>query len=211
MKAVQMIHCIGAGSIGSFATQLLAILSRNLEFELALYDFDIVEPHNTTNQLYWKNDLGGGKKKPLKVVRLKKILRRFSNVAVSTCRKKVAEDTVLSEIVVVMVDSIASRKKIFQAVRYNASVHLFIDARSGGKHAIVYAFDPRIRDNVRQYEKTLEGTPAPPPCADARTLPVLNIIAGVIGYYVIQEEIPLRFSKTLINIDGPPIMDSSIT
>lgn len=211
MRTIQMIHCIGAGSIGSFAAQLLAILSRNLEFELALYDFDIVEPHNTVNQLYWKNDLGGGKKKPLKVVRLKKILRRFSNVAVSICKKRVVEKTALSEIVVVMVDSILSRKKIFQAVRYNAGVHLFIDARSGGKFATVYAFDPRIADNVRQYEKTLEGSAAPPPCADARTLPVLSIIAGVIGYYVAQEKMPLRFSRTLINIDGPPIMDSSTT
>lgn len=211
--AKKMVHLIGAGSIGSFTDLLLTVISRNLELELAIYDFDSVEPHNTINQLFWKGDAGTVKNKVFKVTALKKIMSRFTNAKIYAQRQKVNETSVLSEIVVVMVDKIEERKKIFQAVKYNAGVTLFIDARSGGKHAVVYALDPRIADHVRRYEKTLEGVAVPAPCADARTLPILSLIAGTVGQLIIlyyKEESPFNFSQTLINIDGLPIISSSI-
>lgn len=207
----KIIHLIGAGSIGSFTDFLLAVISRNLGFKLAIYDFDEVEPHNTINQLYWGNYFRKRKKKIFKVDLLKKLLRRFSSVAIYKRRQEVVGTTKLSGIVVVMVDSLKSRKEIFQAAKYNAGVYLYIDARSGGKHATIYAFDPRIADHVSLYEKTLEGQTATPPCADADTIPILFLIAGAVGQLIIlyEEESPLRLNKTLISIDQLPIMNSS--
>ena len=207
----KIIHCIGAGSIGSFTDFLLAVVARNLGLELALYDFDIIESGNLVNQLFWKPDLGRGKEKIFKVRALKKIIRRFSSVSVYTSRERVGRNTPLSGIVVVMVDSLQARREIFQAVKFNTAVSLYIDARSGGKHATVFALNPIDIDQVRVYEKTLEGQAALPPCADPNTLPVLSLVAGVIGQLVLlyQDERPLRLSKTLINIDKLPIVEGS--
>ena len=207
----KIIHCIGAGSIGSFTDLLLAIMARTPTWELALYDFDIIEGGNLVNQLYWKPDLGRSKKKVFKLAALKKIIRRFSGVKVYTSKKKVGRKTPLSGIVVVMVDSLAARREIFQAVKFNTAVSLYIDARSGGKHAIVFALNPIDIDQVRAYEKTLEGQAAPPPCADPQTLPVLSLIAGVVGQLVLlyQDERPLHLERVLINIDKLPIVGSS--
>lgn len=206
----KIIHCVGAGSIGSFTDLLLAVIARNLNLELALYDFDIIERGNLVNQLYWKPDLGRRKKKVLKVAALKKIIRRFSDTLVYASRKKVGGKTPLSGIVVVMVDSLAARREIFRAVKFNTGVSLYIDARSGGKHATVFTLNPLDIDQVRIYEKTLEGQAAPPPCADPNTMPILSLIAGVIGQLILlyKDERPLHLSRTLINIDKLPIVDS---
>ena len=210
MNNAKMIHLIGSGSIGSFASLLLAIIGRNMELELAFYDFDIVERHNLINQLYWKRDLPGGRRKVFKVAALKRVLRFFSDVPVCALREKVDGKTEFSGIVVVMVDKLTEREEIFEAVKYNAAVPLYIDARSGGRHAVVYPVDPPLPDNVRRYEKTLKGTPSPAPCADARTVPMLFLIAGAIGQFIILygEDGTLRFCKALLNIDGFPIISS---
>ena len=62
----QRIHIIGCGSVGSTLAELLV---RNGLTKLTLWDFDLVEPHNLSNQMFRHKDIGN-----LKVEALRDIL-----------------------------------------------------------------------------------------------------------------------------------------
>lgn len=180
-KKTEVLHLIGAGSIGSFAAFLFAIIGRNISLSMAIYDFDKVERHNTENQIYRDLDVGRKDNPVFKARALEKILKEFSPAPVKAVRHRVGENDEFVGTVIVMVDSLEERRKIFQAVRFHSGVKLYIDARSGGTSAVVYALDPRDPDDVRLYESTLKGKGAAAPCADANTIPTLFAIASVIG------------------------------
>ena len=96
---------------------------------------------------------------------------------------RVNRATPLHGIVVVTVDNMKARREAFEAAKYRADVSLFVDARSGGDGAMVYALDPRDPDQVRRYEETLyeDEEAIPAPCADERTIPTIFAIAAAIA------------------------------
>lgn len=201
---------IGAGSVGSTIALELALMGRTIPTALETYDDDTVEAHNPTNQLYRDEDVRSGEPHVYKVDALVKILGALSNMVVTPRREKVTEHTRLVGTVIVAVHNMRERKKIFQAVRFNAGVPLFIDTRSGGAHAIAYVINPCDPDHVAAYESTLydESESAPEPCADAHTIPTLWAIAAVVARileeYARNPLIPPQ--RVLINFDGLPII-----
>lgn len=204
----RIVNLVGAGSIGSFTDFLLAIMGRNIPTHLLIWDYDKVEPHNQVNQLYRSEDAECCSPISFKVDALKEILGKFSNVDILVFKDKVGEETELRGNTVVMVDSLEERRKIFKAVKYRASVPLYIDARSGGERAVVYAFDPRDIDQVLRYEKTLEGYGSPAPCANPDTIPTLFAIASVIARMLdefTKSKVAI-FTEVLINFSRIPII-----
>lgn len=211
---MQTVTLIGAGSIGSITALLLALIARNIPLRFLIYDFDTVALHNPINQLYRNKDIGSEDTPVYKVAALQKILQDFSSAEIIVCQENVGPETILGGIVVVMVDSMRERKSIFAASRYNAVIPLYIDARSGGKFAVIYGLDPRDPDDITLYEKTLysDEKASPAPCADARTIPTLFAIASVIARIInefLEKELK-RFSESLINYQSMPIIQSGI-
>lgn len=151
------ITIIGNGGIGSPTAKISGSMGIG---KLRLIDFDIVEEPNRPSQGYREQDVG----KP-KVQALKEIIGELAENCEVTAIMEEYINQPLSGIVVSAVDSIAARKKIWQIVRYNPLVPLFIDGRLAGKTLEIYTALPFQVESVNRYEKTLVGETTPLPCA----------------------------------------------
>ena len=178
-----MINVIGAGSLGSFCVFLLAKMIEVLKCQIRVIDFDKVELRNVQNQLYRVEDVG-----ELKIVALRDIISNTFNVEILTEASKVDEKTDLRGIVVVLVDNMETRKKIFESCKFNSSVDYLIDARTGIGGAMVFALDPKDRDWVARYQVLLypDSETEPLPCATPETVPTLWAVAAVIAKLIVN-------------------------
>lgn len=116
------IHIIGVGAVGSYIALTLAKLGIK---KLYIWDFDIVEEHNITNQVYDYNDLGKPKTEALK----EHLLRNNPDMTVY-CKGKYT-DQYLKGIIFLTVDKIKLRKTILEDLMYNPFIKLVIDGRIG--------------------------------------------------------------------------------
>jgi len=137
---------IGVGGIGSFAVLALAKMGCS---DITVYDDDSVEIRNLPNQYYKVADVG----RP-KVAALRNIVRDFTDTEITAINNKFAEQP-LSGIVISAVDSMDVRKAIWQRVRYNPKVRLYLDGRFGAEVLRLYSVNPLDPDDIRLYEDSL--------------------------------------------------------
>lgn len=116
------IHVIGVGAVGSYIALTLAKLGIK---KLYIWDFDTVEEHNITNQVYNYNDLG----KP-KTLALKSHLEANNPNIEVICRGKYIDQNIKG-IIFLTVDKIKLRKTIIEDLMYNPFIKLVIDGRIG--------------------------------------------------------------------------------
>ena len=145
----QPVTIIGAGAVGSFVALALAKMGAQL---IAVYDDDRIEDHNLPNQFYRVRDLG-----MLKVVALQDIVREYTGTIIEALPVKY-EKQELEGVVIVAADNMEARRKIWEQVRYQTKVPLYIDTRMGAEVAIVHAVKPLDVDDVRAYEATLHSS-----------------------------------------------------
>lgn len=181
---------IGAGGIGSAAALELAKMGVE---DLTVFDFDRVEDENLNSQWYLLDDVG----KP-KVEALAAGVRSSAGFDLKA-RCERYEDQPLEGVVIAAVDSMAVRSKIWEQVKLNPSVDLFIDARMGGLVALVQAVRPCDPDDIRRYEARLHGddAAAQEPCTGRaivfNTFGVASIISAILRrWWVDGELIPMR-------------------
>lgn len=182
------VHVVGVGGLGSPIALALAKLGCP---RIHLYDPDSVEPHNLPNQVYRVRDVG----RP-KVEALAELLQEFVPAAVTPHTEKVGVAD-LSGIVVSAVDSMASRRAIWEgSVRYRTGVRLLVDARLGGEVGRVLAVLPASPIDVDRYEATLFADAAAyeDACTAQATIytgfGVAALVAGAIKRHVRQQELP---------------------
>lgn len=127
----QTIHLIGAGAVGSnVANQLVRLGFTNI----IIYDFDIINSHNITNQMYNNSDIG-----KLKVEALKEHLLAINpNLSLIINKKGWDENTALNGIVITTVDSIELRKQIVENNLYNLNIEALVDIRIGLEEGQAY-------------------------------------------------------------------------
>ena len=148
---------VGAGGIGSPTILLLAKMGVP---DITVLDDDLVEEHNLPSQLYRREDLG----KP-KVQAIAEAAASYAGCRI-TARHERYVDQPLSGVVISAVDGMDSRKAIWEQVRWNPNVELFIDGRMGGQVALVLAARPHDPDDVARYEQYLfaQSEAAPESC-----------------------------------------------
>lgn len=147
LEALQ-VTVIGVGGIGSPTT--LALSKMGVE-NITVYDNDKIEAHNFPNQMYRLFDFGKHKTDCLK-----EICQEFTGIEIVSKPEKYV-DQKLKGLVVSGVDSMEARKTIWEKIKYNPAVDLYIDGRMGGETAIIYTVKPCDPDSVREYEKTLHS------------------------------------------------------
>jgi molybdopterin/thiamine biosynthesis adenylyltransferase len=158
------VNLVGAGGLGSSIG--LAVIKMGCP-RLHVFDPDRVEPHNLPNQLYRLADVD----RP-KAVALSAFLREFSPAEITAVEEKVV-DRVLTGVVIAAVDSMASRRDIWEnCVRYRLAVPLFIDTRMGGEVGRVLTVNPSNPSSVERYEATLftDDEGAEDPCTAQATI-----------------------------------------
>jgi len=174
---------IGAGSIGSTTAIWLGKMGIT---NLTINDDDLVEEHNWSNQLYSEADIG----RP-KVEALWDQMERFCGFTPRAVAHRYTDEP-LTEVVISAVDSMTSRKAIWQSVKKQPQVQLYIDARMGLETLIVHS----VRRSSRNYSKSLhsDSDGLQEPCT-ARTIcytPLMAsaVICNLVKRYVNNEEIP---------------------
>jgi len=159
------IHIIGCGATGSH----LAIELIKLGCErLILWDFDIVESHNLTNQIWNIEDIG-----KLKNVALKEHILKINpdiEEKITLKAKWTPEEPLLTDIVFNCVDSIELRKEIYEVNQYNKLLQYMLDPRLGSTTGSVYCYkwEPKnieklialtnFKDDEMDVERSLCGT-----------------------------------------------------
>ena len=202
------ITLIGAGSVGGFVGLLLAQIARFKPMLLDVFDPDTVEAKNCINQIYRDTHLDMPK-----VTALADILRTHSGMDIRPLAERADAATPLAGIVISAVDSMQERINIFEAIRYNAGIALYIDSRAGERLGVIYALDPRDTDQVEAYERYLhpDTSGAPAPCAEPESNPFLFAMASAIVQLLQQyAHTPLHRARTiLLNYQTAPIIQSS--
>jgi len=181
---------IGAGSIGSTTAVWLGKMGIT---NMTVFDDDLVEEHNWSNQLYSEADIG----RP-KVEALWDVMERLCSFTPRSIAHRYTDEP-LTEVVISAVDSMTSRKAIWQSVKKQPHVQLYIDARMGLETLIVHA----VRRSSRTYAKSLHSDAGglQEPCT-ARTIcytPLMAsaVICNLVKRYVNSEEIPKQIVTDL--------------
>lgn len=173
------VHVIGLGGIGS--ALVLPLVKLGLRSELHLWDDDaVIEPHNIPAQLlYRRSDIG----KP-KAATAAEILEPYCEPQCTLVphAQKVTQETPLSGVVIGGVDSMTSRKAIWEAVQFNPEVPLYIDGRIGGEQIQLFTANPSDIDEITFYQGWLfdDSEGAELPCAARTVIGPPVTLAGMI-------------------------------
>lgn len=168
------IHIIGVGAVGS---QLAEILTRIGFEELYLYDFDVVDAHNITNQAYFETQIGQSKLEALTNT-CTQINSRFKPKLKIEGWQPGAR---LSGHIMLAVDNIDTRRAIVKENLHNTNIISFSDYRMGLTNAQHYFSpwdNPKLKENFlasMQFTRE-EAKEATPVSACGTTLSVLPTI-----------------------------------
>lgn len=163
---------IGAGSVGSKLVLELASIGCT---EITVWDGDDVASHNVPMSAYRHTDLGR-----FKTIALQELVRDKSGVNIKVVQRMYNGEP-LQGTVVSCVDWMDERKKIWEQVRHNPLVDLFVDTRTAIQLLEVYAVQPCNNEDVAFYETRLypSSDAIRPTCGTHGISPVTSITAGV--------------------------------
>jgi hypothetical protein len=170
----QPITVIGAGATGSRIALSLAKLGVQ---NLTVYDFDIVESHNIANQAYGNNDIG----KP-KVQALAELIKLQTGLVINAMNERVTPLTVISGYVFLLVDSMETRKTLWDdIIKFKFNIPYMIETRMGIDQGRVYTINPTDVDNTDFWEKSWypDGEAELSPCGSTISVgPTAELVSG---------------------------------
>jgi len=148
-KYAKPITVLGAGSVGSWVVVMLSKLGIK---KITVYDGDAIESHNIPPSAYGISDLG-----MFKVFALRELALRQSGTEINAIpRMYVGEQ--LRDSVIACVDSMEARQKIWNEVKGNPLVDVFIDTRVAAELVSVFAVNPCNPEDVAYYEHFMYPT-----------------------------------------------------
>ena len=177
------IHIIGCGAIGSHVAEQLARMGCE---NIHLWDFDIVSPHNITNQMFLHVDIGYNKTSCVAEMMLEINPDLAGKV---TMHHKGWVDEPLTGYVFLCVDNIDLRRQIITVNQYNPNCIAFFDFRMRLTDAQHYM---AVRDDAAQMKKLLESMAfshaeakdATPKSACNVELSVIYTVKGIVSFGV---------------------------
>lgn len=144
MDVTDDIHIIGVGAVGSYIALQIAKLGMR---KLHIWDFDDVEEHNITNQVYTFKDIGKQKTEALRDHLL------ASNPEMEIVIHGKYERQPLSGYVFMEVDSVELRHQIAEINQFNRMIKFVIDGRIGLSSGQVFVVNWASNAAVDNYLK----------------------------------------------------------
>jgi len=203
----------GAGGIGSWTAFFLA----RIGYLVKIIDFDTVETHNLSGQLFRTEDIG-----KRKVSAVKQLTQTFCNTSIATSVDSVDDDYIIdTPYVVSAFDNMQARENLFNAFvtyceiteeivsnhleendgqmidRGLSSRPIFIDGRLEGEQLQIYCVRGNTED-IEKYRQTLfsDGDVEEAPCSFKQTSHNACLIASLITSLFTN-----NFSNEVIGID----------
>ncbi len=167
---------VGCGGIGSPTALLLAKMGCP---HMCLMDRDTVEAPNIPNQFFRMEDVGR-----TKVDALQRTIRTFVDECRVEAHPVFFDGTQAPRgIIISGLDHIDERRKLWEYIRWNVHVPLYIDARLGGESIQVYTLSPVDADQVAFYEESFfDAKDALPLSCTAQSIMYVGfLVAGIIG------------------------------
>ena len=146
-ELVPNIHLIGCGSVGS--TIALGLAKMGIQ-NVTLYDFDIIEEHNVSNQMFGIKDVG-----KLKTETLRNIILDNTGIDYDIVSSRVEKGTKFNGIVFLIVDSLKTRLDIFRSQINNFQCLGIIDTRTAVWDARCYYANPNEPIHKKKYQESL--------------------------------------------------------
>lgn len=178
----------GAGGISSWT--VLALSRLNLG-EIFVYDNDIVSPYNLAGQFYRQGNIGDSK-----AFSLSMNARLFSpDSSITYINERIFSHTILTrntlenEIAISGVDSMSSRKDIYDCLSRNGFTGLYIDGRLSADTFQVICFDFTDTDLRLRYESEYlfdDSEAEEPICSFKQTTYMAMMIGAVISNLVVN-------------------------
>jgi len=146
------VHIIGCGSVGSVVAENLARFGIT---QMTLYDFDVVESKNISNQLFDHEDIGRPKVEALAdhLARINPDVKKDLRV-----QTKGYVNQNLAGYVFLCVDSIELRQKIAKSCAGNSFIKGFFDFRTRLTDAQHYAADWSDQQMVKSFIASMDFT-----------------------------------------------------
>lgn len=146
--------------------------------DITVYDGDTVEDHNLPNQLYGLDDIGHNK-----AYSLARKIQSELGISARCVQRHFTNDTT-GEIVISCVDSMQTRIDIWQHVKKQRDVRLYLEARMGAEMCRIYSINPNY--NIPWYEDMLytDDHALPLPCTARATIYTGSLIASLLCYQV---------------------------
>jgi hypothetical protein len=145
-RDVKSVTVIGAGSVGSWLALNLASVGCE---DITVWDADDVESHNVPMSAYGLRDVG-----KLKVRALAELIEHKTGVHITTVERMYAGEP-LAGSVAACVDWMDERKKIWERVRDNPNVDVFVDTRVSEEFVAVYGFNPCDPESMKHYDRLM--------------------------------------------------------
>ena len=177
------IHIVGCGAIGSHVAEQLARMGCE---NIHLWDFDIVSPHNITNQMFIHADIGYNKTTCVAEA-MQEINPDLAGKV--TMHHKGWQGEPLTGYVFLCVDNIDLRREIVTVNQYNPNCLAFFDFRMRLTDAQHYM---AVREDAAQMKKLLESMAfshaeakdATPKSACNVELSVIYTVKGIVSFGV---------------------------
>ncbi len=163
------ITLVGCGSVGSMVALLLSKVGFH---EVEVFDDDTVEEHNIPNQFFRVDDMH----KP-KVEAIREVCYEMG-FSIPNGRKERYQDQVLKPIVISAVDSMATRKIIFEEFKKQSGVaRVLIDPRMGGLNFRIVTVR---QDNTKFYSWYPDDESVQEPCTARTIVYNVGVLAGLV-------------------------------
>lgn len=149
-QLTEPVHIIGVGAMGSHIAEGLVRLGVT---RIHIYDFDTVDPHNLTNQIYLARHIGLPKTEALETY-----LKEINPELQIRTHKAWNKMTPLLGYVFIAVDNIETRKEIVQSNWNNFQIRGMFDTRMRLTDAQVYAADWTKEEQKTLFRNTMQFT-----------------------------------------------------
>jgi molybdopterin/thiamine biosynthesis adenylyltransferase len=192
------ITVIGAGAIGSAAVVTLAKMGCS---NITVWDVDILEDVNIPNQLCKPSLVG----RP-KVEALAELVYELTDIKIKQVNRRYMGQS-LEGVVIVAVDNMTTRQKVWKRAKLNQKIPLLVDARMGAEFARIYAIHPTNVDEVEFYQQNLYGTGETEhlPCSARSIIYCPMVVAGFIALLVKKHAMSQLLQKEIL-IDLPNLL-----
>jgi len=202
------ITVIGAGAIGSATVVTLAKMGCS---DITVRDADTLEDVNIPNQLLEDVNIPNQLCKPAMVSRpkveaLAELVDELTEVRIKQVNQRYMGQR-LKGVVIVTVDNMTTRQKVWKRAKLKRKIPLLIDARMGAEFARIYAIYPTNVRDTDFYEQNLYSNEDAEhlPCSARSIIYCPTVIAGYIALLVKQHAVGQPIPREVL-IDLPNLL-----